>query len=665
MVELTRSLRWRVVVWSCVTVAVAALAALPLLESLAGESAVAGGLRANGNVTVRQSGVTGVDAFRSFERSVDGRVDARLGPATAVRVTEFGTAGPLALASVNGSSPPGGGARQLEAAFVDHLAEHVRVGAGQLPPEGLGGAEPAVTMPQAAADQLGLHLSDRVCLAFVPATGSTALCARVVGLWRPIDAADPIWGGAPPGLQLMLTGYDFFQLAAAQQPRAPVAGVRYELDPAAIDRDHLGQVAAGLQGLRRDLAGSNLRLDAPVDRSLAQLDERQRAAAGLLHLLTATLVLLSLVLVAVVTRRFADLHLDELATLRQQGWSARRVTRRILARFVGPVALAVPSGLLLAALSLAVLTALPGGVSAAWLRSGDLAGAAALLVGGLVTIGVLLWLAARSAAGSDPSPATLTFASGNVPPARGRRVGWAFVLVLVGLATLFAASRLTPDAGDVAPPLPVAALPALALALLGLAAVVLLPVTARVPKGQQGELAGTLAGLQIERRRDQHGWAVLLVVVAIGAGGLALRSALPLLLQPGQVGVALPARGFLAAALAILVFGLAISIAGYGLHFLGVARRRAWEYGALFTRDPPKRTVGDSVGIEQLVVLRMGVIWGVLAGVVLALAAPLPAGGGAIEWAASASAVAVVALVFLAGAALVGRPARQRYEVLR
>jgi hypothetical protein len=661
MVELTRSLRWRVVVWSCVTVAVAALAALPLLESLAGESAVAGGLGRSNGLTVRQPGVTSVDAFRTFERSVDGRVNARLGSATAVRVTELGAAGPLTLTTVNGSSPPGGGARQLEATFVDHLAEHVRVAAGQLPPEGLGGNDPAVTMPQAAADQLGLHLSDRVCLAFVPKTGSPALCARIVGLWRPVNAGDPIWGGSPPGLQVMLTAYDFFRLAGGAQPRPPVAGVRYQLDPAALDRDRLGQVATGLQELRHDLAGSNLQLETSLDRSLAQLDERQRAAAALMHLLIATLVLLSLVLVAVVTRRFADLHLDELATLRQQGWGAGRVTRRILARFVAPVGLAVPSGLLLAVIGLAVLSALPFGVSPSWLRPADLVGEAVVLLGGLAAIGVLLWIAARSAAASDPSPATLTFTSGSAQPARGRRVGWAVVLVLAGLATLLAASRLGSGSGG-----PVAAaLPALALALLGVAAVILLPLTASVPKRQQGELAGTLAGLQIERRRDQHGWAVLLVVVAIGAGGLAVRAALPLLLHPGEVGAALPARGFLAAALACLLFGLAISTAGYGLHFLGVARRRAWEYGSLFTRDPPKRTVGDSVGIEQAVVLKTGLMWGLLAGVVLALAAPFPTRAGPLDWLVSALAVAVVALLFLGGAVLVGRPARQRYEVLR
>ena len=61
----------------------------------------------------------------------------------------------------------------------------------------------------------------------------------------------------------------------------------------------------------------------------------------------------------------------------------------------------------------------------------------------------------------------------------------------------------------------------------------------------------------------------------------------------------------------------------------------------------------------------MGLIWGLLAGVVLALAAPFPARGGPLEWVVSAVAVAVVALLFLGGAVLVGRPARQRYEVLR
>jgi hypothetical protein len=668
MEDLIQSPRWRVAVWLCMTIAVAVLATLPLLEALAGESAVADALAAGGGITISQSGVSGVDAFHAFERKAVQSVTARLGTTATARIGDFGSAGPLSLTSVNGSSPTGGGGEpRLQAAFVDHLAGHVRLLAGQLPPEGLGGGDAAVTMPQAGADQLGLHLSDRVCTAFAGSSaGQTSWCARIVGLWRPVDTSDPIWGGAPARLQLLLTGYDFFQLSAAPQAPAPAAGVRYRLDPFAIDRDQLGQVAEEVTALRHDLSGSRLRLDTSLDRTLVQLDSRQRMASSTIQLLTAALAMLALVLVAIVSRRFTELHLAELGTLRQQGWGPGWLTGLLLSRVGVLAGLALPAGLLTAGLGISLATLLIDGFGLVWLRPGDLGGAAAFLAGGLAVAGAVLWIVAHRAAHSDLNPAALTATSG-VPPSLGKRVSWALVLAAAGVASLLAGSPLGPEpvhSQNVAT-LVVAVLPVLGVALLGVAAMILLPLTAWIPRRQRVELAGTLAGLQLEKRPDQHGWAAFLVVAGTATGGLAARAALVLLLGHDQVGGSLPGSGFAVAALACLGFAMVITIAGYGLHFLGMARRRAWEYAALFTHDPPERTVGDSVGAEQLVVLRMGVTAGLLVGLALALAAPPPLPSGIVGWMVVAAGVVVVALSLLAAAVLVGRPARHRYEAIR
>jgi hypothetical protein len=668
MDDLKRTLRWRVAVWFCMAIAVTVLAMLPLLEALTGQSAVADALAGGGNLTISQSGVNGVDAFHAFERQAIERVTSRLGTTAASRIGDFGTTTPLALSSINGSGAVlGGDTPRVQATYIDHLGGHVELLAGQLPPEGLGGTDAAVTMPQAGADQLGLHLSDRICATFVGAGPAQApWCARVVGLWRPVDGGDPIWGGSPPRLQVMLTGYDFFQLASVSQSQAPVAGVRYRLDPYVIDRDQLGQVAVALTDLRRDLSGSPLRLDTSLDRTLLQLDTRQRTAASTFHLITGFLIVLALVLVVLVSRRFSELHIDELGTLRQQGWGPHWLTGLLLSRLGTLAALALPAGLVAAAFCIAALVLLVGDLALAWLRPLDLAGAGAVLAGGLIVLGGLLWIVAHRAARGDFNPAMLT-APAESAPRTGRRVLGAVILGALGAAVLVAAGAMGPQPPALRslPPMMVTLLPVAATALLAAAAMLLLPLTAWIPKRQRGELAGTLAGLQLEKRPDDHAWAAFMVAGGVAAGGLAARAVLPLLLRPDQVDALLPGWGFIVAVLAALGLVVVIVTAGYGLHFLGMARRRAWEYAALFTHDPPERTVGDSVGAEQLVVLRLSLVAGVLVGLALMPVAPRPWPETSLGWALAAAAVLVLALTLWVAAVLVGRPARHRYEAVK
>jgi len=328
--------------------------------------------------------------------------------------------------------------------------------------------------------------------------------------------------------------------------------------------------------------------------------------------------------------------------------------------------LALPAGLTVAALGIAVPTLAIDGLSLAWLRPIDVVAAAAFLGGGLVALAVVLWVVAHGAARSDPNPATLT-APAESTPGTWKRVAWALVLSALGSACILGAGTLSPRPAPLSSVsnLAVAVLPVVAVVLLGGAAMILVPLTVWIPRRQRGELAGTLAGLQLEKRPDQHGWAAFLVVAGIATGGLAVRAVLLLLLGPDQVDGLLPGWGFSVAVLACLGLVMVMTIAGYGLHFLGMARRRTWEYAALFTHDPPERTVGDSVGAEQLVVLRVSVVAGLLVGLALVPAAPRPMPGGVVQWALAAAAVVVVALVLLAAAVLVGRPARHRYEAAR
>ena len=181
---------WAAALWLCLAAAIAMPALLPLINGTAVRSGLAQTLTRDGALTVEQD-VTDLNTFTAFKREVDGRVAVRTGNAM-VPLAAQATAGPLHLVTVSGAPASPTLTRQaLTAAYADHLASHVAVDAGELPPDALGGGETAVTMSQAGADQLGLRLSDRVCMDFAPGTGQPRWCARIVGLWQPLDSKDP------------------------------------------------------------------------------------------------------------------------------------------------------------------------------------------------------------------------------------------------------------------------------------------------------------------------------------------------------------------------------------------------------------------------------------------------------------------------------------------
>src|SRR5262249_61123031 len=108
------------------------------------------------------------------------------------------TVGPLHVVTVGGAPASPTLAQQgLTAAYLDHLASHVTVDAGSLPPDALGGGETAVTMPQAAADRRGLRMSDRVGFDFTGGAAPPPLGGRNAGFLPPPAPKGP-YRGQPP-----------------------------------------------------------------------------------------------------------------------------------------------------------------------------------------------------------------------------------------------------------------------------------------------------------------------------------------------------------------------------------------------------------------------------------------------------------------------------------
>src|SRR5215470_6259745 len=297
--QATRRRGWAVALWLCLAGAIAMPALLPLIDAMAVRSGMAQTLAREGALTVEQN-VSDLNTFNRFKRDVDSRVSGRTGSAL-VPLAAYATAGPLHVVTVGGAPATATLAQQtITGAYSDHLASHVTVDAGSLPPDALGGGDTAVTMPQAAADRLGLRLSDRVCFDFTAGTVTPRWCARIVGFWQPLHLKDPYWGQPPNSLQLTMGRFDFFELVKQHPPQGPIAGLRYWASPEVVDPGRAAVVADQVRQLTAELKTPDQRLTTSLGPSLESFHTMQLQVSTAIHLFAAAMTLLGLFVVALV-----------------------------------------------------------------------------------------------------------------------------------------------------------------------------------------------------------------------------------------------------------------------------------------------------------------------------------------------------------------------------
>jgi hypothetical protein len=648
--------------WLCLSVAFAVPALLPLTEVIAAESALADTLAQHGSLTVQQN-VSGVDAFSAFERNVDTSVTAQTG-ANLVRLASSAGVGPFPPITLNGQPAPvlthGHG---LTPTYLDHLAAHVSVAAGELPPEGLGGGDTAVTMPQAGSDQLGLHLSDRFCLQLTGADQQARWCARLVGLWQPNDPRDPYWGGSPPRMQLTMGRYDFFQLMKLNPPRQAVASLRYQANPTQVDTRNAASVSDQVRLLSDQLRGSGLRVVTTLDRSLERFAASQRATSSVTRLVAATVAFLGLLVVALVSARFLDGQAHDLGVLRARGWSRSRTWRLA---FAGPATLALfalPAGLA-GCVAIAVgLSVTPSRISVLPLRLWDLPGPAAVVAVSAAGLVAVLAFSAARAVRPDVEP------SREIPFRRRRsgRRGAAVTTLLALLGAGCVVLQRLPGFDQLGSALPVdvrgylPAVPALGMVLLAAAIVRLRPFVAFAPR-RRGSVARLLAASQLERDPDQHTALALVLVLSAAIGvfaAVALVTGLTSSLTTPAAVRAGAEVGLLAGALGALI----LALAAFAFHFRWAASLRLAEYGGMFAHGLATSQVARSLAAEQGAVTSSSLLAGCFLGIVLALAVlPLPdaprATAEQVALGASAFLAALLATTFVVGSIVRRMPPR-------
>jgi len=634
----------------CLAIAIVLPALLPLLDGYALERAVADTAARDGAFTVAQR-VADVDQFGGLQREVSARVDGRTAGAL-LPLTAVASTAQLHPTTLNTDPIPAELAgRSFQAAYMDGLPAHIEMQAGQLPPDGLGGGATAVTIPQAAADLAGLNLFDRVCLSF--GTGDqrgSDWCARIVGLWRPLDVRDPFWGGAAPQLLFTMGRFDFFQLARLQPPQGTTASLRYWVNPSAVDGARAEQLAQTVHGLAAKLQAPGRRILTRLDAGLLRVTAQHRMIEATLRLFTAALALLGLVVVGLVGVRFVREQSHLLAVLRARGWPPARTWLQAFVGLVTPAVYGIP--IALAACLLVLLLVGPAGSPAGVAALRSVQGRTALQVSGVLagSLVCLLGVLATTAVWREVRPSLAgPFRTARVGRSRPLLIG---LLALIGLAGL-ASVRLAPP-----PPGPASEALTLGLAVLPVTGVLCLAVAAALVPGptrlgRGRRVPGLLAGWQLKRAPAQQ--AALAVALTLAAAAIALAV---LAMAWAPVGAAAPDPALRAGLEATLGLGctgaLALLLMGSALHFPALTRRRLDEYAGLVGHGLSAPQIRRSLGLEQVVVVGRSVLLGTLLGVLMALLRlerpPPPAEtiAPALAWLGAAAAVLLAGVLTVA-----------------
>jgi len=499
--------------------------AVPLVGTTVEEASFQQQIRLAGpaaGITITEPGIRSVDGFRSFAAEATRRVHIDLGDRLGDGAS-YEVASGFETETLNGHSFSFdvGEARPTAAYYTD-LQHHARLVSGSWPADPAGGSIP-VLLAAPLAERTGLHEGDVLCLSVpgftapTPGVAAETWCARVVGTWAPVDAADPWWGTSPPAASFMLGETGFFAGPGALPHASQIAGHISPVHPDALHVVDSDLVLTGISGLRSYYAVlGNGSVDTSLQSILEEFGARSRIAAFPLQMVAVAMQGIALFFVAFTAAAFLAAQEAPLAVWRGRGWARGRAL-----------------ALLLIELGIAFLVALPVGAAVAGAATLTVAGtprlSAAAIAAALpslltvlaTTVGILLVLAALA------SRRPLGTA------ARGRAAApWWQVRKLDLLLALLAAPLLfearvrgsgevrQASSGVAADPIAFA-LPALAIAVVAVASLRLVGPLAGLAARVQ-HTSAVLATARLRRQGTEHARLGLLLVIAVAVGSFSV-----------------------------------------------------------------------------------------------------------------------------------------------
>jgi hypothetical protein len=510
----------------CVALAVAL--AVPLCLRLVGDGAAQAGYQSllaagSGLVIIEEPRIASPDGLTEFQQRTDHLVDSQVGTDLKL-VTTYARAGSFRINTVNGTASPGD--PNLTAAYYPDLLTHVRLAAGSWPDgNGLQSPIPAALSEMAAAEA-GLAVGDVACVGTQNTPRDRSWCVRLVGTWQPLKPVDRYWQSGPSNADITLSGPDYFQfLAAANRIASDVnfrAGRVYQADPARFQVSGAPALVDGLRHLQGQVViqhgGSFL---TTLDHTIQGFLDRARVNRFPSQLVGASLVLVVVYALALLSQNYLAAHLPQSVLWRTRG--GRR--DRLAASFM------LQMGILLVP---AILLAIALSIAAAWfLLSKETGTSASLDVGvGTLTLDLAIGLALVLIveAGlifrfSHPSLLEMRRELGRPSSLawwRWRNVDLGLaVLAIPLLAEVQLRSQVAVRDASSNADLVGLALPVVAIAVLGLAALRLLPWFARVCDLAPRNLAARLSWMRMSRRPTEHAGLALLLAIAVALGAFA------------------------------------------------------------------------------------------------------------------------------------------------
>ena len=614
---------------------------------------------ASDGVTLQKAGVTTAPAFDAFQQQAQDQVARDLGQLVGSGDVH-GTDGPFRVDSINSQQPtPPRVTTAVTVAYVPDLASHVEVVQGVI--TGSRAAGPTATMAQAAADRMGVHLFDTVCLsALLPgAAGSSPWCARIVGLWRPTRDGDSQLTAQSTNLRFFAERDEFFALSGIQPPQLAEAFQQHRPRAGAVDSENSAKVAERVRDLRASVVAGGLgQLRTSLDTSLERYLTARSAVGFPVRLLAASLVPLLALLLAALARWYIELRLHELVLLRARGWASIRVQSFVLMQFavLGAFAVAVACvGLFLLAWPTV------NGSAGLQLLSPDRSELLAIVVAeGILIAAAASWFVGLARWAARQSVGRLTHADAEPPIVPSwwrvdRRVWLALpAAVLLLFPRVIGTERwLAPNTLD--------DLGGLLGSVAGLAILVVavLPAMALIAEAAdrgQVEVDRMLARWGLRLWWQQRAAAGSVIVLAFAMGCFASISLAHQLLDRPAVSARSLGLGDIVG-LGMGFTGLVVTaLLAYGLAFLFAYRSRVDDYAALIVDGLSPASLKRSLAFEQHAVLVQGLLVGLVLGLVLAWTTSsvmgLGTGAGTMTRSAIIGLLATAAIGAPAGAAV-------------
>ena len=214
--------------------------------------------------------------------------------------------------------------RDMSLGFISGLEPQMRIVDGTAPQPPSAKNQPIeVLLARSMADELGINVGESLNLV-AAGTRPASLTLRVVGLWEPLNAADPAWFFAPDTLKdVLLTNEASFRGPVAETLRGEIAQALWyiHMNSRGLDTTRAAPLLSRIENMRTRAVGMlpGLRLESSPVPALTRYRENANALTIQLSAYSVSIIGLVLYFVAMVAGLLVARQRAEVALLKTRG----------------------------------------------------------------------------------------------------------------------------------------------------------------------------------------------------------------------------------------------------------------------------------------------------------------------------------------------------------